>query len=65
MAKSIVTIVKEPDIEKMVVETFDLLGGVSALFKPNSVMVLKPNAGHPFPPESSVNTNIDLVSLRD
>jgi uncharacterized protein (DUF362 family) len=62
MAKSIVSIVKEPDIEKMVVETFALLGGINSLIKSNSVVVLKPNAGHPFPPETSVNTNIDLVS---
>jgi uncharacterized protein (DUF362 family) len=61
MAKSVVTIVKEPDVEKMVVETFNLLGGINTLFKPNSVIVLKPNIGHPFPPESSVNTNIKLV----
>jgi uncharacterized protein (DUF362 family) len=63
MAKSIVSIVKDPDIDKMVFETFNLLGGVSSLIKPNSIVVIKPNAGHPFPPETSVNTNIDLVSL--
>ena len=62
MAKSIVSIVKDPDIEKMVVETIDLLGGLDSLIKSNSVVVLKPNAGHPFPPETSVNTNVDLVS---
>lgn len=61
MGKPVVTIVKDSDVEKMVVDTFELLGGVGALFKPNSVIVVKPNAGHPFPPESSVNTNTDLV----
>jgi len=62
MSKSIVSIVKGTDAEKMVAEAFSLLGGVDTLIKPNSTVVLKPNAGHPFPPESSVNTNPAMVA---
>jgi uncharacterized protein (DUF362 family) len=61
MTKSIVSIVKGVDTEKMVAETLDLLGGVASLIRPNSTVVIKPNVGHPFPPETSVNTNVDLV----
>ncbi len=62
MAKSIVSIVKGTDIEEMVREALALLGGVSSLIKPNSTVVIKPNAGHPFREETSVNTNPALVS---
>jgi len=50
MSKSIVSIVKGTDTEKLVDEALSLLGGVESLIKPNSVVVIKPNAGHPFPP---------------
>ncbi len=53
MAKSVVSIVKGTDPEKMVVEALSLLGGVSSLIKPNSTVVVKPNCGHPEPPEIS------------
>ena len=36
MAKSVVSIVKGTDAEKMVAEALSLLGGVSALIKPGS-----------------------------
>jgi len=62
MAKSVVSIVKGTDPEKMVAEVFSLLGGVSSLIRPNSTVVVKPNAGHPFSPETSVNTNPAVVS---
>ncbi len=62
MAKSIVSIAKGTDPEKMVTEAFDLLGGVTSLFKPNSVVLLKPNIGHPYPAETSVCTNPELVA---
>jgi len=60
--KSIVSIVKGTDIENMVEEALSLLGGVNSLIKPNSTVVVKPNAGHPFPPETSVNTSPAVVA---
>jgi len=62
MPKSVVSIVKGTDPEKMVEEALSLLGGVHSLIKPNSRVVIKPNAGHAFPPETSVNTSPALVS---
>jgi uncharacterized protein (DUF362 family) len=62
MGKSIVSIVKGTDAEKMVAEVFSLLGGITSLIKPNSTVVIKPNAGHPFKEETSVNTSTAVVS---
>ena len=62
MAKSIVSIVKGTDAEQMVTEALSLLGGVSSLIKPNSTVVIKPNVGHPFKDETSVNTSVAVVS---
>ncbi len=62
MAKSVVSIVKGTDAEKMVEEALDLLGGVSSLIKPNSVVVVKPNAGHPVPPDYSGCTSPEMVA---
>ena len=62
MAKSVVSILKGTDGEMMVSQVFDLLGGVNSLIKPNSVVVIKPNAGHPFAEETSVNTSTAVVA---
>ena len=62
MTKSVVSIAKGNDVEKMVEEVLEPLGGVKALIKPKSTVVLKPNAGHVAPPESSVNTNPVLIA---
>lgn len=62
MAKSIVAIAKGDDPEKLVAEVFSFLGGVESLVRPRSTVVLKPNAGHPAAPETSVNTSPGLVS---
>ncbi len=62
MAKSMVSIVKGTDAEKMVEEAFNLLGGVSALIKPNSTVVIKPNAGHPVLPETAGCTSPEMVA---
>ncbi len=62
MPKSIVSIVKGTDAEKLVDEALSLLGGVESLIKPNSTVVIKPNAGHNFPAETSVNTSPAVVS---
>lgn len=62
MQKSVVSIVKGTNVEEMVEESLSLLGGTSSLIKPNSTVVIKPNAGHAFPPESSVNTSPEFVT---
>ena len=62
MPKSIVSIVKGTDAEKLVDEALSLLGGVESLIKPNSTVVVKPNAGHDFPAETCVNTSPAVVS---
>ena len=62
MPKSIVSIVKGSDAQEMVDEALLHLGGVEALIKPGSIVVIKPNAGHPSPPETSVNTNPAVVA---
>ena len=54
MTKSIVSIAKGTDVEKMVAEVLEPLGGVKGLIRPKSTVVLKPNAGHVAPAESSV-----------
>ncbi|MBW1802623.1 MAG: DUF362 domain-containing protein [Deltaproteobacteria bacterium] len=62
MNKSIVSIVKGTDPERMITEALDLLGGLEALIKPKSTVVIKPNAGHPGPPETSVNVSPAFVA---
>lgn len=62
MSKSIVSIVKGTDAEKMVEQALDHLGGVTSLIKEGSTVVLKPNAGHPGAPESAINTSPAVVS---
>lgn len=61
MPKSIVSMVKGTDVQAMVGEAISLIGGLSSLLKPGAVIVVKPNAGHPFPPETSVNTSPEVV----
>jgi uncharacterized protein (DUF362 family) len=62
MEKSVVSIVKGTDAGKMVEEALSLLGGVTSLIRPGSTVIVKPNAGHPFPPETSVNTSPAVVT---
>ena len=62
MSKSIVSIVKGTDAEKMVAEALAHLGGLDSLIKPHATIVVKPNAGHPAPPDSSVNTSPAVVA---
>ena len=59
--KSKVALIKGDDIQTNVTKVFDLLGGVENLIKPGSVVMLKPNAGHAEPPETSVCTNPEVV----
>jgi uncharacterized protein (DUF362 family) len=46
----------------MVEEALALLGGVDHLIRPAATVVVKPNAGHPWPAEFSVNTSPEVVS---
>jgi len=62
MAKSVVSIVKGTDAEKMAGEALSLIGGVSSLIKPGSVVVVKPNAVYPLGPERSASTSPAFVS---
>ncbi len=62
MAKSVVSIVKGTNAEKMVEEALSLLGGVSSLIKPNSTVVVKPNAGHPVRAETAGCTSPEMVA---
>jgi len=62
MEKSIVSIAKGEDIEKLVHDVLAPLGGVESLIRPKSTVVIKPNGGHAAPAESSVNTNPALVA---
>ncbi len=62
MDKSVVSIVKGDDVEAMVAESLDHLGGVESLIRPGSTVVVKPNAGHEGGPETSVNTNPEVVA---
>lgn len=61
MKKALVAIVKGDQAQPMVEEALSLMGGVESLIKPNSTVVIKPNAGHYYPPETSVNTSPAMV----
>ena len=62
MPKSIVSIVKGSDAERMVEEALAHLGGVKAFFEPGATVVVKPNGGHVYPPESAVDTSPEVVA---
>ncbi len=62
MNQSIVSISKGTDVEKMVEEVLGPFGGIKSLVRTGSTVVLKPNAGHVAPAESSVNTNPELIA---
>jgi uncharacterized protein (DUF362 family) len=54
--------VKGSDADAMVEEAIEHLGGVGTLFKPGATVVIKPNAGHVYPPESAVDTSPEVVA---
>jgi uncharacterized protein (DUF362 family) len=62
MPKSVVSIVKGSDAGRMVEEALAHLGGVEAFFAPGATVVVKPNGGHVYPPESAVNTSPEVVA---
>ena len=59
--KSLVALAKGTDIQANVTKVFDLMGGVQNVIRKGSTVVLKPNAGHAEPPETSVCTNPEVV----
>ena len=62
MEKSVVSIVKGTDAEKMVKEALDHLGGVGSLIKKDSTVVIKTNAITGNPPEYSMCTNPEVLA---
>ena len=59
--KSLVALAKSDDIQANVTKVFDLMGGVTNVIRKGTTVVLKPNAGHAEPPETSVCTNPEVV----
>jgi uncharacterized protein (DUF362 family) len=62
MQKSIVSIVKGTDADRMVEQAIDHVGGIESVIRPGSTVVIKPNAGHEGAPETSVNTSRAVVA---
>ena len=48
--KSLVALVKEPDVKKAVEKAFELLGGVNAFVQPGDKVLVKANVAAPVPP---------------
>jgi uncharacterized protein (DUF362 family) len=61
MVKSIVSISKGFDADRMVHEAVEHLGGIGSFIGKGSTVVIKPNAGHEGAPGSSVNTSPEVV----
>lgn len=59
--KSIVALAHGDDIQANVTRVFELMGGVQNVIEKGTTVVLKPNAGHAEPPETSVCTNPEVV----
>lgn len=55
--KALVALAKEASIQDSVTKVFDLMGGVTNMIKPGTTVMLKPNAGHASPADTSVCTN--------
>jgi uncharacterized protein (DUF362 family) len=62
MQKSIVSIVKGDDPDRMVECAIDHVGGVRSIIRAGSTVVIKPNAGHEGAPETSINTSPAVVA---
>jgi uncharacterized protein (DUF362 family) len=62
MTKSIVSIAKGTDPEKMVAEALANLGGVTALIKPGTTVVIKPNAIGMYTSDRSITTSPEFVA---
>ena len=59
--KALVALAKEASIQDSVTKVFDLMGGVTNMIKPGTTVMLKPNAGHASPADTSVCTNPEVV----
>ena len=59
--KALVALAKEASIQESVTKVFDLMGGVTNMIKPGTTVMLKPNAGHASPADTSVCTNPEVV----
>ena len=59
--KTLVALAKEPTVQESVTKVFDLMGGVTNMIKPGTTVMLKPNAGHASPADTSVCTNPEVV----
>ena len=59
--KSLVALAHGKDVQENVTRVFDLMGGVTNLIKPNTTVVLKPNAGHAAPADFAVCTHPETV----
>lgn len=51
--KALVALAKEASIQDSVTKVFDLMGGVTNMIKPGTTVMLKPNAGHASPADTS------------
>ena len=60
--KSIVSIVKGKDIEAMVDEAIDLIGGIESIVKPGNVILIKPNVHGAHPLEDHITVDPRLVA---
>ena len=61
LAAILVALAKEASIQDSVTKVFDLMGGVTNMIKPGTTVMLKPNAGHASPADTSVCTNPEVV----
>lgn len=59
--KSVVALAHGKDVQENVTRVFDMLGGVTSLIKPNTTVLLKPNAGHAAPADFAVCTHPETV----
>ncbi len=60
--KSVVSVVKGKNTEKMVQEALDLIGGLESVVKPGDVVLLKPNVHGPHPAEDHITTDPQIVA---
>lgn len=61
MAKSVVSIAKNENVDQLVHEALEALGGVTKLFKPNATIVIKPNSISGYDPKRGITTDPEFV----
>ncbi len=62
MAKSVVGIARGFDADRAVEDAVELVGGIGSFVKPGDTVVVKPNAGHEYPPDTAVCTSPAVVA---